>query len=150
MWLLEFNWQSNEGDFSIVAEVVQHLVSYSDRVRTISYQEDPEVMMRIAAQCRAAIMMRYQACLFAYLVGVSSIWINYHRKISFLAEDVLLPSYELVGLETVTGAYLAARIGELIQHIEDFLPHRPVKELAQRLEKAVVQLMEEMARVLGK
>lgn len=103
------------------------------RVRLIPYDSDPCQVFSQIGQCDAFVGMRYHSCIFAYLLQVPLLMINYFNKCEALAQDIKLPQNALITPEEIVNGKLEEKLAQLTSCPARFkaeLPPEDAKKLA--------------------
>ncbi|UCG55264.1 MAG: polysaccharide pyruvyl transferase family protein [Dehalococcoidia bacterium] len=134
--LFVFKGKSRDDDVEITKMLLDQLQP-AKRVKLVQYDPDPRIMLAQVSSCTAFVGMRYHSCIFAYLLSIPMLIINYHPKCRDFAEDIGLPAHAVVSLGEVLDGQFQERLKNLIESPKDFNPTLAINQARQRAKEGV-------------
>lgn len=109
---------------------------YRDRVSIIDYEPNPEMMLDKVAQCSYFVSMRYHAGVYAYLLKIPQIIIEYMPKCRMMSREIWLPEHAILSLDEVLDGKFNEASQLLIKYPDMFMARKPIKETVGRVKMA--------------
>lgn len=107
-----FKGSSNDDDVQI-SELLFNKLNQANKVSLIPYNYNPEAALQSVSKCSAFIGMRYHACLFAYILGIPLIVVDYFLKCRALAQDIGLSEMGIISIEDILKGKLSHNLEKL-------------------------------------